>query len=120
MRRLAITLSALSAIFIFSCSALAQSAGTIQGVITDNSGGVIPGAQVVVSNIETGMQSTGLTNKIGFYRHPALNPGRYTVAISMQGFAPAERRDLRLEVAQTMRVDFRLTLGTVTEIVEVS
>src|SRR5687768_7828431 len=120
MRRLAIMLSALSAILIFSCSALAQSAGTIQGVVTDNTGGVIPGVQVVVTNIETGIQSTSLTNEIGFYTVPALNPGRYSIACTAQGFAAAERRDLRLEVAQTMRVDFRMTLGSVSEVVEVS
>ena len=98
-------------------SVFGQSAGTIQGVISDNTGAVVPGAQIVITNLETGVRSTSLTNEVGFYTIPALNPGRYTVSCSAQGFAQAERRDMRLEVAQTMRVDFRLTLGSVTEIV---
>jgi hypothetical protein len=117
MTRIA-TLACLSLLFVGS--ALAQSSGTIQGVVTDNSGGVIPGAAVVVTNADTGIKSSGLTNDTGFYTIPALNPGRYTLTCSAQGFATAERRDLRLEVAQTMRVDFRMSVGTVAEVVEVS
>ncbi|MEX2260413.1 MAG: carboxypeptidase regulatory-like domain-containing protein [Bryobacteraceae bacterium] len=97
-----------------------QSAGTIQGVVSDNTGAVIPGARVAVTNVETGAQSKATANAVGFYTVPALNPGIYTVACESEGLAPSEHPNLRLEVAQTMRVDFRLNLGTVTEVVEVS
>ncbi|MEZ5352530.1 MAG: carboxypeptidase-like regulatory domain-containing protein [Bryobacteraceae bacterium] len=104
----------------FVLSALAQSSGTIQGVVSDNSGAVIPGASVVVTNVDTGVTNTSTTNAIGFYTVPALNPGRYTVNCTAQGFAPKEFSDLRLEVQQTARVDCGLNVGTVAETIEVS
>lgn len=100
--------------------AFAQSTGTIQGVVTDNTGAVIPGAEVKVRNLDTGVEISSTTNDVGFYTVPALNPGPYTVTCSGAGLAPSERPDLRLEVAQTMRLDFELGLGTVTEVIEVS
>jgi hypothetical protein len=98
----------------------AQTGGTIQGVVADNSGAVIPGATVTVRNVDTGVESRRTTNAVGFYAVPALNPGRYTVTCAAQGFATKEYPGLRLEVNQTSRLDCSLNLGTVTETIEVS
>lgn len=100
--------------------AFAQSTGTIQGVVTDRTGAVIPGASVSVRNIDTGVEINSTTNASGFYTVPALNPGRYAVVCSAQGFAGKEYPNVRLEVQQTSRLDFTLTIGNVVESVEVS
>jgi hypothetical protein len=93
---------------------------SFQGVVTDNSGAVIPNAQIQVTNLSTGVDIQVSTNVAGFYVVPALNPGQYKITCSSEGFAPAERPDLTLEVGQIARVDFQLSVGAVTEVVEVS
>jgi hypothetical protein len=114
-------LSRFTFLFVFGAIlAFPQSSGTIQGVVTDNSGAVIPGASVVVKNPDTGIEIKAVTNQVGFYTVPALNPGRYTVSCSSQGFAPKEYPGLRLEVQQTLRVDCSLRIGNVVETIEVS
>ncbi|MEZ5356828.1 MAG: carboxypeptidase-like regulatory domain-containing protein [Bryobacteraceae bacterium] len=117
----------MSAVFRFGLSCLiasaalwAQSSGTIQGVVGDNSGAVIPNATVTVKNLDTGVENRAVTNAVGFYTVPALNPGRYSVTCASQGFAPKEYPGLRLEVQQTARIDCQLNIGTVAETVEVS
>ena len=112
---LSVALSLLAAML-----ASAQGTGTIQGVVTDSTGAVIPGAQIVVKNLDTGVEHKTTTNEVGFYMVQALNPGRYSVTCSSEGMSTSERPELRLEVAQTMRVDFELKVGAVAEVVEVS
>ena len=105
---------------IAATAAFGQSQGTIQGVVTDDSGAVIPAARVVVKNDATGVEVIRSTNEVGFYSAPALNPGEYTVTASSEGFSTAQRPAVRLEVAQTLRLDIQLAVGQVTEVVEVS
>ena len=99
---------------------LGQTSGTIQGVVTDDTGAVIPGAQVLVSNIETGGDSSVSTNEVGFFTVPGLNQGLYSVTCASEGFASKEFPEVRLEVQQTMRIDCDMTVGSVTETVEVN
>ncbi|MCB9383504.1 MAG: carboxypeptidase regulatory-like domain-containing protein [Bryobacterales bacterium] len=113
VRLVLLGLAALSAAF-------AQSQGTIQGVVTDDSGAVIPGAKVVVSNDATGVQNTRTTNEVGFYTAPGLNPGPYTVTVSSDGFSTSEQEGINLEVAQTLGLNIQLSVGQLTEVVEVS
>ena len=109
------------AVFVLTAAAaFPQSLGVIQGVVGDDSGAVIPGASVNVVNVATGVENATQTNEVGLYTVPGLNPGEYRVTAVAEGFAPTERTGLRLEVGQTARVDFRLTVGSVTEVVEVS
>ncbi len=92
----------------------------IQGVVTDSTGAVIPGATVTVANLDTGIAKSVTANEVGFYTVPLLRQGRYSVTCDSEGLAPQERSELRLEVGQTARIDFELSLGSVTEYVEVS
>jgi hypothetical protein len=105
---------------IAAVAAFGQSQGTIQGVVTDDSGAVIPGAQVVVKNDATGVAVSRSTNEVGFYSAPGLNPGSYSVTASSEGFSTAQRTNISLEVAQTLRLDIQLNVGQLTETVEVS
>ncbi len=93
---------------------------TIQGVVTDATEAVIPGAKITVRNLATGVQLTATTNSVGFYSIPFLAPGAYEVTAESEGFAPQTKQNLRLDVGQVARVDFALELGTVAETIEVA
>ncbi len=94
--------------------------GTIVGHVSDPSGAIVPGATVTVTNRETGVALTLKTNADGDYTAPALNPGNYSVGVEAPGFSRAVSNDLVLEVQQTLRRDFKLAVGNVTNTVEVS
>jgi hypothetical protein len=111
--------SAFLLLFAFAAGAFAQSSG-IQGVVTDQSGAVVVGVQMRAVNTETGIAYTGQTNESGRYNLPLLNPGQYRVEAQAKGFAMATRQNLKLDVGQIARVDFKLSVGDVTEVVEVS
>jgi hypothetical protein len=98
---------------------MAQGSG-IQGAVTDQSGALIPSVKIRVVNTETGVATASETNQAGRYSVPLLNPGTYDVEAQAQGFATATRQKLKLDVQQIARVDFKLSVGDVTEVVEVS
>ncbi len=100
--------------------AFAQTSGTIQGTVTDDTGAVIPGASIIVLNVDTGVENTISTNEVGFYAVPGLNQGLYSVTCSSDGFSSQEFQDVRLEVQQTMRIDCAMSVGSITETVEVN
>jgi len=100
--------------------AWAQGTSAIQGLVTDSTGAVIPRAEITVKNLDTGVEYRASSNEVGFYVVPGLNPGRYSITCTSEGMAPSERPEVRLEVGQTMRVDFELKVGAVAEVVEVS
>lgn len=91
----------------------------IQGVISDETKAVIPGAEVVVTHIRTGVQKKVVTDDVGFYSVPFLSEGRYKVECSMPGFTTQETQ-VQIQVGQVARVDFQMKLGEVTEVVEVA
>src|SRR5262249_50159700 len=84
----------------------AQNIGaTLQGVITDDQHGVLPGVTVVITNVETGSARTVVTDQAGFYRAPALAPGTYTLTADLAGFVTYKRAGLVLTTGQEPRID---------------
>ena len=106
--------------FLLAVTTCFGQGAAVQGVVTDSSGAVIPGATVTVANLDTGISNSVAANEVGFYSVPLLRQGLYSVTCESEGFAPQERPEFRLEVGQTARLDFELSLGSVTEFVEVS
>lgn len=96
------------------------SAGRILGSITDQSGGVISGATVTVTDVQRGVTRTLTTDQAGEYVAPDLTPGSYTVRAVAQGFKTAERAGLLLEVRQDIRVDLILQPGDQAQTVTVT
>jgi hypothetical protein len=92
----------------------------IVGRVTDATGAIVPGASVVILNTETGIRRELETNSAGEYAAPNLNPGMYDVTASAPTFKKFQRRGIRLEVASNVAVDFQLTPGQISEVVEVS
>ena len=93
--------------------------GTITGIVTDPSNAVVPGAQITLTNRATGLQRETLASDAGEYRVPLLPPGLYTIKVEATGFKTEVVKDVKLETLQTARVDFRLELGDVREVMTV-
>jgi len=99
----------------------AQENGTIVGTVTDQSGAVIPGVTITATNQATGsVARTTTTNSDGNYAFPGLAISTYSVRAEKQGFAGAKRTDLALNVGADVRVDFTLTVGAVSQEVNVT
>jgi hypothetical protein len=94
--------------------------GSIVGTLTDTSGAVCPGAAVTVTNTETQFTRTVVTGTSGDYVVTPLPPGEYIVKASASGFRAVERENITLEVNQSLRVDFKLEVGSVSETVKVA
>lgn len=100
--------------------ATAQSGtSSISGMVKDSSGGFIPGAQVTVINEDTGVAVDSITNEEGVYRVGALVPGRYRIQVDLSGFESVIRRQVRLEVGQTLAIDVVLQVARQQESVNV-
>ncbi|MGH9769374.1 MAG: carboxypeptidase regulatory-like domain-containing protein, partial [Blastocatellia bacterium] len=108
-------------LFCFSLTALAQSAtGGVRGVVTDASGGALPGATVVAKNAATGIDIKTTTNSEGSYSVPRILPGRYSISVEAQGFKKSEITDVEVSVGKDTVVDTKLETGAITEVVTVT
>lgn len=92
----------------------------LTGIVTDTSGAAIAGAEVTLIGASTGARRQVTTNSAGIYIAPGLQPGVYTVRVSMPGFRTAVENAVHLQVNQTVRLNFALQVGEVTETIEVS
>src|SRR5215212_10616155 len=94
--------------------------GSVEGTVTDESGGLLPGVVVTVTNVDTGDTRSVVTNDGGVYRAPLLPLGAYRVSAELQGFKKHEQAGISLSAGQVAVVDIKLAVGAVTETVSVS
>ncbi|MGE0455770.1 MAG: carboxypeptidase regulatory-like domain-containing protein [Vicinamibacteria bacterium] len=100
--------------------ALAQSVSArLEGVVTDTSGAAVPGASVTATNSATNTSRTATTDGEGNFVLTPLPAGNYVLKVEMPGFKPVQTR-VALSVNQVARVDLKIEVGGVTEIVEVA
>lgn len=92
----------------------------VGGKVTDQQGGVLPGATVTITNVATGLSSEIVSNAAGSYLFPSLDPGSYRLMIAMPGFANYAREGLILVSGQAITVDAALQVEGVTETVTVT
>jgi len=92
--------------------------GSIVGRVTDQSEGVIAGAEVKLQNQGTNETKQANTDNEGNFSFPALLPGVYRVEASREGFKTQVVNDIRLEVNQTARIDMKLDVGELVQRVE--
>ncbi len=90
------------------------------GTVTDSAGGVLVGATVVATNIETNVASKASTTDAGVYVMPYLPSGSYRVEVSAPGFRTAGSDEVTLRAAQTLTLNFKLDVDTITETVNIS
>jgi hypothetical protein len=93
---------------------------TINGIVTDQSGAVVPGVKITVTNIGTRQVFTTTTNASGYYVVPNLPPGVYDLQAERKGFEVYLSRDIHLDPASSVRVDCSLKVGQVSQTVEVT
>jgi hypothetical protein len=111
----------LAAILLLPAAGIAQmTRGSIAGTARDASGAVVPGATVTVVNVATNATQTVVTDPQGFYRVPALEPGRYTVTTDLPGFRKVEQRDVDVRPALETPLDVRLEPAGVGESIQVT
>jgi len=93
--------------------------GQILGRVTDESGAVIVGAMVRATNIGTNVATHAATNETGDYTLPFLIPGRYNVAVEMEGFRRFLQQNVIVQVDDKVTIDVKLSVGGTTESVQV-
>jgi hypothetical protein len=106
------------ALFFLSCTVAA--AQTISGMVTDPSGAVLPGVTVETTNTATRQVRTVTTDEAGRYVVANLQPGNYSVAYTLSGFAPVTRAGITLTSDFTAAIDMQLTLGGQTDTITVT
>src|SRR5215470_10822152 len=97
----------------------ATATGTIQGTITDKSGSIISGAEIVITSKATAASRTTGTSEEGMFRFDFLPAGFYTVKVSKNGFT-AVVQTVELLVGQTVSASATLNPGSISEIIEVT
>ncbi len=111
----------LAFLFVVSTSARlsAQTSGTISGHVADSTGAVIPGANVTLTNLGTGASRSTVTTGAGDYTFPDVPPANYKVQVTHEGFKTATSQSVELDVQQSLRQDFTMAVGAVTQSVTV-
>src|SRR5215510_11532049 len=94
--------------------------GKIQGLVTDESGAVIPGVTITLFNIKTGIQTVKITNETGLYRFDNVDPGSYTLATELPGFSKNVQENLSVQAQGDVTVNVTLKIGGVNDTVSVT
>jgi hypothetical protein len=100
-------------------ASFAQGEAAIQGVVSDSSGGAIPGVAIRIKNVETGAERNQATDESGHYEATALPVGRYEVRAEKAGFRSEEKTGIALVLGQRESVDLVLLIGDVRQTVKV-
>jgi len=95
-------------------SAAQVTTGSLIGTVTDP-GGVVPGANVTITEVNRGTSDTFVTDSAGTYTAPFLTPGTYRVEVNVSGFKKWVREGIILQVNQRARVDVLLEIGRLEE-----
>jgi Carboxypeptidase regulatory-like domain/TonB dependent receptor len=116
-------------VFLFCCigcllnlePALAQTiTGSIRGLITDSSGAVVPGAKVVVKNMDTGVVTQATSDRDGVYSVSFLILGNYTVTATTAGFRTTSEGPFALQIDQILKIDLHLQVGSAESVVTIA
>ncbi len=104
---------------ISSAIVWASITGSISGIVTDPTGGLVVGAMVTAINTQTGVRAVVHTDKSGFYSFPDLSVGTYDLEVEQKGFKTFHQSRIVIDANSAIKVDVRLELGEVTEKVTV-
>src|SRR5438046_4417349 len=99
--------------------ALAQT-GQINGVITDNTGAILPGATVKAVEVATGLGRETVTGAEDRFAFTALRPTTYDITAELTGFRTSQRKGILLQANENLTVNFTIELGAIAETVTVS
>lgn len=122
--RLAAAAAGLLCLALGAAPAGAQTAtattGIVQGTVTDATGGVLPGVTVVLTDLRAGTARETVTTGSGHYTFVSVLPGRYRITARLEGFQQTVVPEVLVEVNKAQNVDLRLSVGELSETVEVA
>ena len=108
------------AMALFALPAAAQEQrGSIEGVVKDTSGAVLPGVTVTLEG-GSGVKIDAVSDAEGVYRFPAVAVGTYTLSANLEGFKPTKVEQVRVGLGEIKKVDFAMGLAGVSETVQVT
>jgi hypothetical protein len=110
----------LAGVLTVGMAAAQEATGRIVGNVTDQTGAAVAGAKVNVTNVGTQISRSTTTDRNGFYEVLALPIGSYKVVIQMSGFRKQAFERQALQINQSLRLDAKLEVGQLTEVVEVT
>ncbi|HEY3987666.1 MAG TPA: carboxypeptidase-like regulatory domain-containing protein [Acidobacteriaceae bacterium] len=94
--------------------------GAITGTVTDNTGAIVPGAQVTLTATDTGLTLQSKSNSSGNYTFSPIKIGNYTVSATAKGFQTTSRQNVHVDAQQRLQVNLALSLGQVSQTVTVT
>src|SRR5215469_8845048 len=112
---------AASLLLLLCCPSLFSqtTTGRVMGSVHDQSGAIMPGATIVITDVQRGVTRTVTTDQAGEYVAPDLAPGIYEARVAAKGFRSVERPNIHIEVAQDVRLDFTLSPGELSQTITV-
>ena len=109
------------ALALFQAALFAQfDSGSVTGLVKDATGSVVPGAKITLTGTANGISLTTQSNESGVYEFPSARVGSYQISAEKSGFSTATAANVVVSVATRTRVDLGLSVGAVTQTVEVS
>jgi Carboxypeptidase regulatory-like domain/TonB dependent receptor len=111
---------ALAGVLFASSPLLAQFHSTIEGTVTDSTGAAVLGAQVALTNQDTGVSQTSISNGTGAFHFPSLGLGTYTLTASKSGFQSVKQENIVLAAEETRTIPLVLKIGEVQETVTIT
>jgi len=118
-RKVALSFMCALSFMLLGLNAGAQYRSTVGGTITDPAGSVVPKATVTITNTKTGTSNTTASNDVGIYSFPQLSAGTYTLKVEAHTFSTYLQTGIELALDTAYRVDVKLTVGSVSEVVSV-
>ena len=122
-QRIGLLFAVLSALFLIVPPAAVDAQdfrGALSGTITDPTGGVLPGVTVTVTNAETNVSTTAITDERGTWQVRYLNAGTYNVQAQLEGLQTVQQKGIQVRVGDTVPVDFTMSPGGISEVVTVT
>ena len=104
---------------IFLAIPLFAQTAQVNGRVTDAGGAVVPAVEITTRNTATGAERRTLTNGVGLYSIPLLQPGVYDIRVKQAGFKPILQSGVQLEVDQRQELNFTLEVGAISEQIDV-
>src|SRR6266568_1333126 len=103
-----------------SATVFGQTFGEVTGHISDATGAAVPGAKIALTNVATNAVRITASTDSGDYTFPAVAPGFYTVKVEQPSFKISKVNNVQVQVQQSLRLDFSLEVGQVTDSIEIS
>ncbi|MGA2808630.1 MAG: carboxypeptidase-like regulatory domain-containing protein [Terracidiphilus sp.] len=106
--------------FVLACvGAFAQANSSVTGIVTDQTGAVVSGAKISLTDPATGVTKVTVSSSTGLYEIPGLNAANYNMKVAAKGFEAFAQNGIVVNISNTFRVDVKLTVGAETQTVTV-